>query len=75
MPEAAASGSSVLRLDMLAIFQMNKSPVLRIPPEDDMASTASVPPVRSALGDVFVPAQFSDAFATLDLCAGYLHLV
>ena len=75
MPEAAASGSSVLRLDMLAVFQMNKSPVLRVSTENDMASTASVSPVRTALGYIFFPAQMSGAVAPVSRSAEYLHVV
>ena len=40
-----------------------------------MASTASVSPVRTALGYIFFPAQMSGAVAPVARCAEYLHVV
>ena len=49
--------TSVIRLDMLAVFQVDKGPELWISPENDMASAAAVTSVRASVGHVKLTAK------------------
>lgn len=49
--------TSVIRLDMLAVFQVDEGPELWISPENDMASAAAVTSVWAAFWDVFGPVK------------------
>ena len=53
--QLAASGSAVLSHDVLAVFQVDQCPELRIGPEDDMSASSSVSTVRSTLRDILLP--------------------
>ena len=65
MPEASAARSAVLGLDVLAVFEMNEGPVLRVALEDDMTSAAAVTSVGPALGDVLLAPQMCGAVAAV----------
>ena len=62
-------------LDVLAVFEVDQSPVLRIAPEDDVASTASVASVGSALGNVLLAPQMRGSVSSVPRSAEYLHVV
>ena len=53
--QLAAAGSAVLGHDVLAVFQMDECPELRIGPEDDMSASSAVSTVRSTLRNILLP--------------------
>ena len=75
LAERAAAGRPVLRLDMLAVFQVNQRPELRIRPQDDVSAPAAVTAVRSAFRNIFRPVQMHRTRAAVAGCAIYLDVV
>ena len=75
MLELSAAGTAVLGHDMLAVFQVDQSPELRIRPQDDVASTSSVSSVGTTLRDVFLPPHMRRTRAAITRTAIYLYIV
>ena len=62
-------------LDVLAVFQMDKSPELWIRPEDDMSSASSVTSVRSSLRYIFGSVQMCGTCTSVPGSTVYLYVV
>ena len=65
----------MLRHDMLAVFKVDKSPELRIRPENDVTATSAVTPVRTSLRNILLPPHMRRTRTTIARTAIYLHIV
>ena len=73
--ELSAACRTMLCHDVLAIFQVDKSPELRIRPEDDVSSTSAVSSVRSSLRDILLPPHMRRARTSIARTAIDLYIV
>ena len=75
LAQLSASCTSMFSLDVLAVFQMDKSPELWIRPEDDMSSSSTVTSVRSSLRYIFGSVQMCRTCTSVSGSTVYLHIV
>ena len=73
--QLSASCCTVLRHNMLAVFQMDQCPELRIRSEDDMTSAAAVTSVRTALRDILLSSHMRRTRTTIARTAKYLYII
>ena len=75
MTQGALTVLAVLSENMLALFEVYESPVLRFGLEYDVASPAAVSPVRSSLRDILRTVEMHRTRSAVSRPAEYLYVV
>lgn len=67
--------AAMARLHMAVVLQVKQGPELAVSPEDDMAATASVAPIRTSLGDKFLSTQMGTPGTAIPRLAKNLDVI
>ena len=75
MLQLSAAGATMLCHDVLAVFEVDECPELRVCSEDDVTASSAVASVRTSLRDVLLSSHVSRSCATIARAAIYLYVV